>query len=746
MRKFLIAMLVMASALAVAPFTGITASAGEKKTVFLDEQFKEDAFSTRKWKTEGASESFQLSCEEESGYVHFTHNVENYVLGTAEKISNLQSLQFDFSPAEAKWHALYFSATNEFTVKTDGSGTFDRSETFYSYEPQVFLQSPRPAVGANGSITSSGAKFTEPFGVTYNFEVGSWYTVKLEATSATTANLYCVLQGEEMVEPVTTITLTTDAYSFNDFYFFIGAEGGGSISMDNFQVVSDNVNFRENFNDTDINEGVAQYRTNEALKYTVVKANSFLSIENAVKGDGLFYNTPIPVEESVVSVLECLNASFNVSFANAKEDSLAFVFGVSESLKYEDGCYMCLMDSDSVSLNYYKNGELTALSEDITTRTLASKAGATVKVIANKDGTISVYTNDELIVDAKVDVENYYAGHLGFVAVKDNSGKIMIDALSVLTSKYLIPVTKSVTHNFSNSYFGNPGYEDFLIGSVPENALFVKDGKLVWEGASDYSYFGSAHQYDNFVMDFKICNILASESTDDRNATAKDRWLGFDIGKSMKTESVYGSNVMFAFQITPTADEVTFWAYTSADSAVDREELAKNTTEYKRMPASLFRDIQYDGIEKREEDVLAKDAVCVRLVAENGTLKLYMKKACELEYTLYYKIDGVETLGYTALCCTGFTYMKLDDFSMANISELYICADNYVPETIIQEGKETIIYDRGNTDMNGLKETELNKPASAFSCASYMSVSYCIMPLVLAGVLLLKKQKKDRDE
>jgi hypothetical protein len=103
----------------------------------------------------------------------------------------------------------------------------------------------------------------------------------------------------------------------------------------------------------------------------------------------------------------------------------------------------------------------------------------------------------------------------------------------------------------------------------------------------------------------------------------------------------------------------------------------------------------------------------------------------------------VDTTGYTALCCTGFTFAKFDDFSMSNISSLYVNADHYVPETRVETVINTI-YDKNNVDTNGLKETELN--AAQGGCGSQMSASYIVLPLALIGVLFANKQRKSRDK
>ena len=141
------------------------------------------------------------------------------------------------------------------------------------------------------------------------------------------------------------------------------------------------------------------------------------------------------------------------------------------------------------------------------------------------------------------------------------------------------------------------------------------------------------------------------------------------------------------------------------------------TTQVKPIPASLFKDIQYDGVLTEKQNIDEGDALCVRLVMENGTLSLYLKKASETSFTKYYEAKNLKATGYVALRCTGYTYLELDDFSMANTSPVYICAENHVPETIIKE-EEIIIYDRGNLDVNWDEEVKLNKGSGCGSAIS----------------------------
>ena len=432
----------------------------------------------------------------------------------------------------------------------------------------------------------------------------------------------------------------------------------------------------------------------------------------------------------------------NVNFKDGLNDSLSFAFGIKDETDYKKGC---------VTLDMYANGIKFAqvdtegvkrdLTEKVKTDKLVKEA-TTLRLTANKDGQIRAYVNDELLLESKVLTADYYAGAMGYIVTEDkaNSGVVMVDQIQVYTTRYKVPVTKSVTHNFSNDYFGKQDFEDFIMNSTG-GGQYVQDGRLVWDGLSDYSYFGSAHEYDDFILEFKICNILTSENKSDIHATGLDRWLGIDIAKSVPGLEEYGSSAVFMFNINSQNEYDGIGYYVAAESNVDKAAIPSNIKLNNKIPSSLFKAISYDNNRTFKTDIAEKDAVCVRWVAERGTLRLYLKKACELNYTLYTVIENVDTTGYVALCCTGYTFLELDDFSMSNISSVYVPADNYVPETIIKT-EEVFIYDRGNVDVNGATEAQLNESSEKSGCGS--SVAYCVTPVAILGsAIILKKKGKE---
>lgn len=744
MKKLLATLLIGACAFTVLPATMVQANAAEKTSVFMQESF--DDLKTSKWAVDTASNSMTLYSSEDS-HISFDRHAEQFLLGTTEKLVNLDYFQFDYMPVGDKWTPIYF--VNDIDLGKNSSNTFPQTSDFYTYEPQIAFYP--------NSISTFSAKTTvaqKSWSLTQN----EWYTMQLKVTSDKTADLYYALRGQDVTAGGVraTVTLSENAgLTFDGLYILLGrgTDAGQGMHVDNVKVKYqtqgadgyEDALIDENFNADEMDERILPINAAAGSGYSVVKAESMLSINAAQTGDSIIYATGVEEETSIISSLECIDAEIGISFKEGKTDSLSFAFGMKDGADYAKGCYAVDMYADGVKLSQISaDGVKSNLTEKVATNKLA-QSGAIVNITVNKDGTVCVSVDGEKLIEKTIEEANYYVGKLGFVVTDAtaNTGKVMVDKIVIHTTKYKVPVTKSVTHNFSNDYFGNEGYEDFIM-NTNGGRQYVKDGKLVWEGLSDESFFGSAHEYDEFIMEYKICNVFVSDKTNDLNATAVNKWLGVDLGKSVKGLTGYGSNVVLMFNINPTAEEIDLGFYMAPDSPVSRDDFPQKVIKHKAIPADMLKAIGYDNETTYKDDVQEKDAVCVRWVAENGDIRLYLKKACETKYTLYYTVEDVDTTGYAALCCTGYTFLELDDFSVSNISSVYVCADNYVPETRVEIEKE-IIYDKGNVDVNGQKESELNSNGFA-GCNSQINLAYCVFPITVLGAALLLNSKKGRDE
>lgn len=709
MKKLLLSLLTGVLALAAIPFGAVLqADASAKQTVFLEDAFSQDALDENKWTANG--ESVSLYADKESGYLSIPKNLEEHHTNIKSEIKNLDYIQFDIKFLSKKWMAIYF---------TDAKNT-----QLGDYAPEVFMNMGGKGEFFAGSGEMSFSKAVIPA------TMGEWFTMKFKKTSATTMDIYVCEKGANINQASVATTMTCNAsnYNFEHFYFSIAGEGGQQFALDNFIVRSETVDFEERFYSDNIDPEIEAF----GAGFEVVKPDSSLTFTAAKQGDYVQYNTPIAVETSIIEDLEVLKTKFNVSLATAG-DSIAYAFGIEEGKGYADGSYACVVEKDGFKIVRYENAAETVILEKVAT---AISNKAEIQIVANKNGEISVSVDGEEKGVCKVETKDYYAGFLGFYAMKENSGTVSVDNVRTVMQTYKVPVTKSVSHNFSNDFFGNEGYEDFVV-NVDAGKIQVVDGKLSLEGVSDGSYFGSAYEYDDFIVDYKLCSVKTGD-----NATGVNKWLGLDIGRSHSGKTQYGTHFMLAYEVTPTASEVSLWSYVHETSEVNREELNQNIVQHKRIPAEYFEAIQYDDVSKTEGDVLERDALCIRYIAENGTVRMYLKRAFETNYELYATVSNVDTMGYVTINCTGFTTLKIDDFSVSNISSVYINADTYTPETIIKENKVTI-YDKNNVDALAFEEVQANAQGG---CGSVITATWGIAPVLMVAVALLKKKPKDEEQ
>lgn len=735
----------------------IGADASTKTTKVLQDTFNDLNYSGRydnaKWKTYIADETTTniAQTQASNAVLHFVNGQssgEMLQLATVNRYENIQSIQFDFkltSPDNTTW--LGINIINDEILDEGLRGATS------IYEVPMLIRSTQ--LSANKVTFDKKNSWSDLIGV--DNIAGEWVTIKLvpDATGRS-ASVYAAMQGEELPETAILTMTWNSANSTRSFLEGYVAFGTTHIGLDqyldNIEIKADGMTHSEDFTPGALSwteKGIFQKIGPGSAAGLAVYDNSALKFENAKANDRIMSVQSIAADTSVVMDMIVLDATFNVQMdaEAASTDELAFVFGLSEQrtdpLK---GSYAYVINKNGGRLERYTaNGKAEGSTQNANRNSfgnVTSAKGATIRITVKKNGEFSVYENDNKIV-ASFDKVDAYAGYFGFVAFSDLSTDVTLDGVDVQSTSYYVPKTKSVTHNFSNDFFGNEEYEDFVTKALPDNSLYVNNGKLVMQGASDGTFFGSAHQYDSFIMDYKLCNIyVGTPDMEVTQATKEGRWLGFDLSRQTKKISDYGSYLMLYFTIVPSknASSVSLSAYTKSSSATAAAPDSYVISKVRDIPVNYFNDIQYDGVDTQKANIKDSDALCVRWVSENGVLKLYMKKASEADFTLYYTIMGLELNGYFALCNTGFLHAELDDFSMANTSPMYECADSEAPETIVKE-KEIYIYDKGNVDVNWEEEISLNNAGDS-GCGSSIVATGGVGLTLAAAALLLKKRRK----
>ncbi len=744
-KRFLaFAALALCASFTVGPF--IKASAGEVQSIVVEDTFNDvsnnGSYDDDKWTTytkDNAAtiaqpETIVTSLQIPSGKI----NGEEIMLATTDRLSGITAIQFDI---------LVPSTTNAWCgfniIQNSGDSFTQANWHLYSC----------PFTVTKGGMNGLGGTFSNG-NVTWQNLLGEsgadkWLTIKVEPTGATTASVYAGLQGGELKSAgvVTLKAANTARTSFTEGFFgFSSADGGGNQLLDNFRITTENGEITEDFDDGIPTEGMAIVKKTGTAHQFSLYSNNTITFAQAKANDRLISVEEVLEDESVLESLECLDVSFNVKLETGTADEIAFVFGLEEqdSDPTKNACAYIIGESGGRLVEYDENGEnkldMTAANVNVLNG-VTSVEGATIRLTVNKNGAVKVYENGEAVKTAAGEKAEFspvgYAGYFGFTTYKDMTSSVSLDDAKAVNVNYKVPVTKSVTHNFESDYFGNENALDFIATGDPKTSMYVENGKLVFNGASDASIFGSAHEYDSFIMDYKLCNIyIGTDDMADTARTAPTKWIGLDIGRRKVDLTGWADYAMFFFQITPTGETTGVNFYTGSASRVDKDSVV--TTQVKPIPASLFKDIQYDGVLTEKQNVDEGDAVCVRWVMENDTLSLYLKKASETAFTKYYEAKNLKATGYVAIRCTGYTYLELDDFSMANTSPVYICAENHVPETIIKE-EEIIIYDRGNLDVNWDEEVKLNKSTG---CGSAISPVGLTVSALAVGIVAILKRKK----
>lgn len=717
--------LALTAAIAVTACSGvnIAANASSTTTVAVEDSFNdvkyENSYDDKKW-TVTTSDPKNPSIKQ-AGAVDTCATISslggNVLLSTAEKINDISSVELSFKYSDSTdktWFMLNFTDTDDLYtyLKNDG----DKKWEGYIYTAPFLIY--RNHFGSRQASASGKTSFAEILGLPQSKIEGGWLKLKIAPKSDVVADLYLALREEEYsAAPAATIEWTDKSRTFKNAFVCIGAESAnGTAMIDDFRVVGKNtdgedVDICETFTSTILDENFKKLKRTSLDGFNLY-GNNKLEITSAKTGDRMVSATALKNDESIITDLESVNASFIVNFAAAAPDTdeIAFFLGLkdrdSDPLK---GSYAFIMNKNGGKLvKYGENGkENLSAANTVEFKDEAGK-DKNITLSVNKNGALTVTENGEKL-SGDFDLINDFNGYFGFVATSDNSGVIQLDNVLVNNTEYFVPVTKSVTHNFSNDFFGNEGYEDFYAYAGDAGKMLVENGKLAYQGLSERSFFGSAHQYDDFILDYKLCDIyVGTPDTDDKLKT-KNGWLGLQIRRTKNALKNTGATwysaetyANFRFNIAPGGDTYGFYA----PEKLDGKRLT--VTEYAKIPASLFKAIQYDGNNITQNSIKAGDAVCVRFVAEKGTLSFYLKKASEAEYTKYYSVSGVNTSGYIGLSCPGFTYCSIDDFSMANTSSVYVCADNETPEKVIVKETE-IIYDRGAVDVNYEDEKNLNK-------------------------------------
>lgn len=675
---------------------------------------------------------------------------ENVVFTTKNKISDIHYYQFDFKydGDSGRWFAPVFMNRN-----IDGSANWTKD---YAYAGISNIGENMAA--SFGGTLSSSIDFETSLGVNAK---ESWLTCRITVTDSTNGTISFKKQEDVAFGSAETSfvydKLSTDLT--NSYVGIVVSHDDGSINFDNFVVhYGDNLEITEGFDHFDLEQpgDFTFFKDGESrvVEYAIVDSST-LELGGAKEGDFILSKKAIEGDASIVEEVEIVNLSLSVSFSSSatSEERIGLVFGLSEGeneLKKNSVIYE--IGKDFGLLTEYRDGVQTLVGSENKNRfEKVAGSGSIINVKIYKSGKFRVFENGSQVKSFETGTAFEFAnigdatGHFALAALTNLYEDVSIDNVKLINSLYYVPVTKSVTHNFSNSFFGNKGNEDFVVMNGDGGGELVVDGgKLAFNCGTDGTFFGSAHQYDDFILDFKLCSVLSDDSTEDpsKTATTLGRWIGLDLSREKKNYGAYGKYATLITQIVPNpAYGSTFTPALWSDpdiSPFSKDDV--RITVHKEIDVSLMQKIQYRDA-MSEGNVKEGDALCFRFVSEGGNLKMFLKTAKETQYQLYYEVDGLSLNGYFALCCTGFTFIKIDDFSMTNTSSVYVCADNEEPKTIT-ETETKVIYDNNNGDVHLSEEILLNAHANVLGIVFIVLSSLEAVGIGALLFVLLRRRKK----
>ena len=680
---------------------------------------------------------------------------ENMFYGSKEVIRNLEYFQFDvkFFTALNKnyWLGIKF---NKQLTGPNGVSAYNGPVMLYADKLTYFTGEPDCRIDSKPSnYTSSSLSWATGVGD----EPNVWLTLRFEPVDETHLRTYIVRQGQEFDINKSIVYALNNMNNFNFLNCQIGIQccNEAKYALDNFIVKGENIDITETYTNEweDEEENPLMVQTNNGKGGYEYAGDSYLEFYAGSKdGDRLFAKKTAKEDTSLSQKVHVIDATFTVKFPADAENNeqIAYAFGLAGmEAELETAGGLFLLNKSNLTVKIPDKDDLVfALPASAT-----GENGLVINIVVQKDGDMFIKLDGDTKTATGMKT---YVGYTGFATVGTITHPITVEDVHIKNTTYFVPVTKSVTHNFSNNFWGNEGFEDFYVTNGGVGNIDAVDGKLKLTGCVDGCFFGSAYEYDSFILDYKLCSIYVETAylngndaecdSDDRNHSKIHTWIGVDLSRSSKTYSKWGSYGMPHFEICPPSsweyEHLQF--YTDEKSPLDAAEVAATIKRYQPIPTSLFKPLQYDGVLKQASEIKEEDYLCVRWVSDGTNLTLYLKTNGESEFTKYAMIPNLELNGYFALSNPGYLYCEYDDFSMANTSALYVCADNEAPETIT-ETDTVIIYDGAGGSMNLDEEIQLNAGAIInMLLASTIALGVTTVGAAVAVVVLIVKLKKKK--
>lgn len=273
------------------------------------------------------------------------------------------------------------------------------------------------------------------------------------------------------------------------------------------------------------------------------------------------------------------------------------------------------------------------------------------------------------------------AGYAAFYATAAEGGAADI-GLDDFKTSYVNYISSDAPDMFADF---NEELGDEWVNSRPAeglgNGAVVKDGALVFEGASDGTYVGPNYRYSNFELSFDVTSLRYDEYLDEDLDIlyGASSWIGVTFGaeEAGQPYSAAGSELLY-FDHN--------WNLKGEYGRVVR--MSGGTVDTNDIYAT------FPNMWKPENNT--RGGFTIKITAIDGTVNVYVRYKDEPLSALTEPVatyTGVDHYGYISLCCTANAYYTIDNLSVRNLDE------HETAETVPAPKAEGVALDKTSVEL-----------------------------------------------
>ena len=664
-------------------FTAVNVDAGVTEEPYVNDTF-DAGFDGETWQKNGeAGIDFAGS---EGGLRYNDPSGAEEVMITSDPLTegNVKSyrIQFDLEYLSDNWSDMFIFAFN----KTDISKGLDWGTGGYllSRNTSIQVNNANDTVhGPSAAVPGTATGYAEmtPSIPSISF-VPVTYVFEYEV-STQTVTMYYDNAGESA-----DLTTERNSYTFGnldeseDYHFAIVALGNGLFNLNNLSITqtmdddTEVVYVDEAFDTYELPEEIQlidedkfSYGPKQELEFTGSEASSYITKDSFEMDDMMNrqLNVNYAIEANQMTVDKKSGFVYGLNDANANYDSTgaSFIYFVDRDV---DG---------TITTHIGSMYEGTVISEIDLGARLVDFGRVDVELLIKQIGFVDVTLNDGTTYTLETGAT---IGHFGFA--NEIGNHVLIDDLESVQFNYHDQSdTENLYNNFNTGYLNAdhweidnqpmliPGSEQLIVPSAQD--VLLADGKLVFDVAGESSAFYTVPDFSNFEMRFTVSDYGIPMTPTDEDGMIdgveipNTHYVAVGLGYEETSQNFW---------------DVATAIFQSRDGGSVVYGLNMNdSTIYPRDNRYVMNSEENAGIEWD-----------FKVVAENGTVKLWMKQASDpismFEEDPIVTYENVDHVGRIAISSSALGSFKVDDLSIVRTSENIKwpeIADEYDPETLV---------------------------------------------------------------